>query len=397
MILKLHTKQKRIGVVLSLFAFLVFSIQLMSYRFNYEILISLIVGLLLIGSIFYENNFFKSLQGGVLLSIGLYYTYTYTYNLFGYWIYFGGLALLYRYKLIKDKILLNSIIYGGIYTIILVLAVVTKKEELHLILSYVSFSICSGVLIFMLFEEDIINLVRLNKNKEDEITGLQPVVLLGEKTAAIVHSFKNLFSQLNAATYFIKEDIDKDKGLATLEKVTEILHKRMDALLAISKAGYTLEKKLIDISQTIHNINYILLDDNAYKRNAKIELQVLPNIYAETIELEFILMIENILKNAVDALIEIKKYGLITIYLDHDKLEITNNGGAIASCGDCSQISCVHCKKYEKIGFTTKETGTGNGLFQVINTVKHNNWDILIRGIGDQTQITLYLKKGAAI
>jgi signal transduction histidine kinase len=391
--LPLLTKQKRIGVILSLFAFFVFTVQSIQSFLAPENIISLITGILMVGSIIYENRFFKSIQGGLLLAIGLFYTYTYTDNLFGYWIYFIGSTVLYKYGLLNNRIKLKAFLYTLIYSVVLILTVLIGKEPVSLLVRYAAFSLVSGILIFILFEEEIINLLKLNKKTEEELIGLQPIVLLGEKTSAIVHSFKNLFSQLNTATYFIKEDIDKEKGIATLEKVIGMLHKRMDALLSISKAGYTLEKKVIDISQTLHNINYILLEDNEFKRNAKIELEILPDVYVETIELEFILMMENILKNAIDALLEIKKYGLITIYLDHEKLEITNNGGAITTCKNCNTISCLHCKKYEKIGYTTREGGSGNGMFQILRTVKHNNWDILIRGFDNKTQITIYIKK----
>ena len=393
MILKLLTKQKRIGVILFLFAFLVFALQLTHAPFGPETPISLGTALLLIGSIFLDNNFFKWVQGGLLLAIGLFYTYFYTDNLFGYWIHFIGLVMLYKYGLIKNRIVLKTAIFIAIYLIVLVLTIVIRQETLNLIVRYFLFSGVSGILVFILFEEDIINLLKIKRKSEKELVELKPIVILGERTSSIVHSFKNLFSQLSSATYYIKENIDHDKGLEILDKVTKELHSRMNALLEISRAGFSPERKLIDVTKVVMNVKYVLLEDTDYKRNAKIELDLVPNVYSEIVELEFIMTLENIFRNAIEAIMETGQYGWIRVTLDHDKLEVVNNGGAIKTCSNCS-ASCLGCKKFSKIGYTTKERGSGNGIPQVIQFARSSGWDVKISGYDDKTSIKLFHHKG---
>jgi sensor histidine kinase regulating citrate/malate metabolism len=166
----------------------------------------------------------------------------------------------------------------------------------------------------------------------------------------------------------------------------------MIALLSISRAGFSIERRLLDITQAIMNVKYVLLEDNDYKRNAKLELELSSNVYSEVIELEFIMTLENIFRNAIEAIMETKQYGWIHVLLDHEKLEITNNGGAIKTCTDCA-LSCLECKKFSKIGYTTKERGSGNGIPQIIQFARSSGWDIKIKGYDDKTSITLLHKK----
>jgi sensor histidine kinase regulating citrate/malate metabolism len=107
-------------------------------------------------------------------------------------------------------------------------------------------------------------------------------------------------------------------------------------------------------------------------------------------------MVENILKNALEAILEKGAHGNIRIDLSEGKLTLANNGGAIVKCIDC-QDSCLNCRKYGHPGQTSKAERTGHGLAQVFGTCRRNGWDLKMKASGDWTIIEINLRKEGSL
>ena len=394
MTVKAETKtlQQKIGASISAFTFLILLIRIMNRYGLSETLGIATVLVIFIFTIFIDKRIFRFIQALIFLMLGYFYVFVDYSGFASYWMLINGVVLLYKYGFLDRHTVVKLAIITAGFVGFMLGAVVVNHVSLFIAIKYTLFTGFSFLGLFFLFEEQVLSLQQENTSQSTQLVELKPIIILGGRTAAIVHSFKNIFSQLSSATFYIKEDIDRDKGLEILQKGIKELHKRMDALLAISRAGYSLERKLIDVTSVVMNVKYILLEDADYKRNAKIEFNLEPNIYSDVIELEFIITMENIFRNAIEAIIETGHYGWIHVTMDREKIEVISNGGAIPTCIDCPR-SCLECKRFSKIGYTTKKTGSGNGVPQIIQFARSNNWDVQIRGFDDKTSVTLYYKR----
>jgi signal transduction histidine kinase len=265
-------------------------------------------------------------------------------------------------------------------------------------LSTFTFVAVNVVVLYFLFEEEIRELLVLNRQKDvfladqaAEIARLEPLSVLGERVAHVAHSFKNNLNQVSTALFLLEQAHDERAAADKLREFSSTLTERIENILMISRAGVDLEPEVFDAARLLEGLKEVYLTERSFVERTKTELTLAGPTYLETVRWDFILMVENILKNALEAITARGVFGTIRISLAETKLTLANDGGAMATCMNCHE-SCLNCPQFGRPGQTTKKNGSGHGLAQVMATCRKNGWSFRIRTHEDWTTFEIGLK-----
>lgn len=265
-------------------------------------------------------------------------------------------------------------------------------NKLDRLINYLIFLGFSIVMLYVLFEEEIRDLLRKNQSQDlalaDQaatIARLEPLSVLGERVAHVTHSFKNNLSQIGTALYYLEQGNDPEKARQKIEQFAKAMNERIDNILMVSRAGADQTVEVFDAARVLSGLNQVYLTEPRFLQQAKVELDIAEATAVEAVRWDFLLMAENILKNALEALTTKGTYGTIRVTLKGRRLTLANDGGAMPLCKTCPHDSCLECPNYGRPGQTTKATGSGHGLAQVFATCRKYGWMLKIRTEGDWT------------
>jgi len=264
-------------------------------------------------------------------------------------------------------------------------------------LTTLAFLVISGFVLLLLYEDEIRDLMAANQHKDAElaerarqIARLEPLSVLGERVAHVTHSFKNNLNQISTALFLLEQVGDPDRAAAKLREFSQALDERIENILMVSRAGVDLEPELFDVARILEGMRQVYLQEPSFVTRAKTILTVEGPHIVRAVRWDFLLLVENILKNAVEAISATRGTGTVRIDLSKGVLTIANDGGPIALCGTCGD-DCLACPRYGRPGQTTKAKGSGHGLAQVMTTCRANHWGLKIRTQEDWTLFEIRL------
>lgn len=198
------------------------------------------------------------------------------------------------------------------------------------------------------------------KKQQEEVKQKEKLAILGQMASGIVHEIKNPVTAIMGFNQLLKmkaEDEKMNLYCQYIERELNRLNKIVSDFLLFAKPRSPVFTEL-SLNQTIESMN-LLIDSYVFTRGVKIAYDFAEDVQpvcADKNQLEQVIL--NIVKNAVDAVIEVKE-PLIRISTGYDSLfresyiVIYNNGKALDQ------------EQKQKIGtpfFTTKSHGTGLGL-----------------------------------
>jgi hypothetical protein len=276
--------------------------------------------------------------------------------------------------------------------------------------NYLLFLASCLAFLYFIFEEEIRDLLASNKSKEKvlaakdtelavqaaEIARLEPLSVLGERVAHVAHSFKNQLNQISTVVFFLEQLHDERRAVDKLQEFTKTVNERIENILMISRAGVDLEPEEFDVARLLEGLRQVYLSERSFSDHATTELTSDGPLLLRAVRWDFILLVENILKNALEAIVDRGAHGTIRVDLSNGRLTIANDGGAMPLCGDCTG-SCLDCRHYGHPGQTNKAGGSGHGLAQVFSTCRKNGWGLRLRTSGHWTifEITLSARPSA--
>jgi len=310
-----------------------------------------------------------------------------------------GILLLQRFGFLQKHFVLKCVLILLWLTPWVILRDQVKTHvSVAVSLNTILFLSVNVVMLYILFEEEIRDLLATNKSKDRalaeqaaEIARLEPLSVLGERVAHVVHSFRNNLNQVGTALFMLEALHSEERAAEKLREFSKNITERIDNILMISRAGVDLEPEVFDVARLFEGLQQVYLSEPSFADHAKTELTLNGPAWVKAVRWDFILMIENILKNAVEAITARGIRGTIRIDLDGHRLTLANNGGAIETCVQCHD-SCLKCPKYGRPGQTTKKGVSGHGLSQVLGTCRKNGWDFRIRTHEDWTLFEIGLK-----
>lgn len=324
-------------------------------------------------------------------------------SFFAYWLIVFGIVLLYKYDFLKRGILWKSVVcFLWTFLWIYITAEQSPYSGFVTTVGHLLYMLMVLACLYALFEEEIRDLLAANKRKdveiaerEAEIARLEPLSTLGERVAHVAHSFKNNLSLLGTAQFHLEQGGDAGRALQKLQEFSRSINERIDNILMVSRAGADQSEEVFDAARVLAGLNQVYLTEPAFLQRAKVELEALEATPVMAVRWDFLLMVENILKNALEALTSKGGYGNIRVTLAARVLTIANDGGAMPLCHDC-QNDCLKCTLYGRPGQTTKPGGSGHGLAQVFATCRQYGWTCRIRTHEEWTIFEIGLAKPGA-
>lgn len=325
-------------------------------------------------------------------------------SFFGMWMFIIALAMIIKFEPF-GKYQIVAIVIGILYFLPWMIVVVTDLPGWHgnylgVAMDF-SFLIVAVMTLYFLFEEEIRALLASNSQKDlvlanqaVEIARMEPLSVLGERVAHVTHSFKNNLSHLKSIAVILEETKDPVKGAQMLHEVSASLNERIENILMVSRSGVDLEPEAFDAARVLEGVKFVYLTEPSFAKHVWHETNVSGPVTIYAVRWDFILMVENILKNALQAVQERQVRGIVRVELAAGLLTISNNGGAMELCQNCIG-DCLECHLYGKPGLSSRKNGTGHGLAQVFATCRKNRWSLRIRTEGEWTIFQILLAKPA--
>ena len=220
--------------------------------------------------------------------------------------------------------------------------------------------------------EAILNLIKFSENSFNELsineaeknnleTQNQNLIrneFLAKKSRYISHEIKNHLSIIDVYNRII-EKTEKDNP--TINNATKIIFNSIQNVVKLLQSL----KNFGEVDLNLYDLNFVInetidgLKEMAISNNIKITVDLREKVNVVIDKDKFQNVILNLVKNAVEALKEnnkSKKLIEITSKIDNDKVSlfIMNNG---------EKISKEHQQKIFEEGYTTKQEGSGLGLY----------------------------------
>lgn len=249
----------------------------------------------------------------------------------------------------------------------------------------------------VVFEDEVRSLLRDLRARDADVhrqaarlSALEPQSALGERVAHVAHSFKNNLAQLQAVSVLLKDPQEREEAGALLDAILSSLNERIDTVLMVSQAGGRPEPETFDVVRVLEGLRYVFFTDRAFEKTVQSFLTLEGPFEITAVRWDFILMVENLVKNAYEALQAQGRRGTLKITLIGGLLTLANDGGAMPLCADCAG-NCQDCRTYGRPGYSTKKGGTGQGLQQVWSVCRRYGWPLRIRTDGDWTMFQILL------
>ncbi len=231
--------------------------------------------------------------------------------------------------------------------------------------------------------------LQANSIQHHDLTELHKdrLTLLGQMTSSFVHEFRNPLTSIKGFVQLLKAEQPELPYLDIILTELEQLNSRISQFLLVSrKEGIQALPTVFPINELINEI-ITFIYPSIVDNNASIEANIETNftIYGHRDEIRQVLL--NIILNAVDVLTS-SKDPRITIYghqeANDNILEIINNGPEIKK----EMIDDIF-----KPFITTKESGTGLGLFVSKEIIEKHNGTITCSSTKNHTNFTIILPK----
>lgn len=254
-----------------------------------------------------------------------------------------------------------------------------NKNMMDIIFSIsISFIIIIFLIVYNFLNLKYIETKEYLKEKEKEI-------LLGSVAAGVAHEIRNPLNSINYSIEFLKTFVSEEKAqkyfsiiMGEIQRIDKTLREFLDIRKEI-----TIEKAPIVINDILKEIIFLVEAEYKslgihleYKENAVLQME------ADRDRIKEVLI--NILKNAKEALDGREK--------KHIEVSVSKNNIKIIDTG--IGMSEEEAEEVFSLYFTTKDTGSGIGLFRAKKIIEAHNGEIVVKsrkGIG--TEIGLYFKK----
>ena len=254
------------------------------------------------------------------------------------------------------------------------------------------------LLLWIAFAETLKTYIDRTKELELERRKDSVFVRFGRNTAGLVHNLRNMLTVAYGFNDLIGKEVESDY----VKNLVEREHAAFDRMsgtiartLAIVKAKQETSTKPVDLNELVAGLMDFLSTDLKFKHDVQPKLKLTDSKLIVSVQpLELCEVIENLIRNSWEAMsskeretpnvIEIETFAAPTI-----GFIVRDNGPGFPGLTSCAN---EECRRYFRIGQTTKEHGTGLGVAFVLEAAQSNGWDIEIAsnpGGGFETRIQL--------
>lgn len=212
------------------------------------------------------------------------------------------------------------------------------------------------------------------------------LTILGQISSSFVHEFRNPLTSVIGFSKLLRRELHDHKYLDIIDRELDQLSYRITQFLHTSKIG-DLDNKIEKVNLTKLVMDLItFLYPSIADEDVTVTTNFQPNvtIFGSKEELKQVFL--NILFNSIDALKQLNKAREIYVSCNEEdsrvNVTISNNGPTIPA----------HVREtiFEPF-YTTKEMGTGIGLFVCKKIIEKHNGEIICQSDENETKFTVYL------
>ncbi len=272
------------------------------------------------------------------------------------------------------------------------------------------FSIASIPILYWIFEDESKRVAAQKRELERRVKKDLPFVEFGKNIGGIVHDLKNdlgLFSMFGQLLMMNKGETISDRQLEEYQRYVHRFSDRIERILLVTRIRHDEKFRKTEIVSLLRSVLYVFQTNLDFRRVVHFTFQHShEQIYVETIPVEVVSIMENVVRNSCEALVD--HYGddpqaisratlLLQCTVSEHSVTVTvkDNGPGIPSCANCRSGNCLECSEFE-LGTTTKETGNGIGLITVKSAARRIGVSVCMKseeGRGVTTEIAFPLSE----
>jgi signal transduction histidine kinase len=262
-----------------------------------------------------------------------------------------------------------------------------KKNLLQLGIAWF-ISILLSLYLSMIIYKEIRSYEKEINKSNDKMMFQSKQALIGELFSMIAHQWRQPINKIASIVALVRFELendqiskeDIDKSCEEIEDSVEFMSETIDDFRTFYKP--TTSTKMVNL-KTLITRSIFFLKNSIQKNDIKI-IKKLEDIEMELYRNEFLQVMLNLIKNAIDA-IGTQGVVIIKLYRENEKVVISvENSG--------KSIEKDVMKKIFEPYFTTKDESMGLGLYMTkIIVEKHMKGEILVEALRDGTRFTIIL------
>jgi signal transduction histidine kinase len=213
--------------------------------------------------------------------------------------------------------------------------------------------------------------VARNSALRDELIKNQVFINFGKYTSNIVHNLKSKLAGIQGFNELMSESEEIEKSFLQIQsRAIDEAITMVNGLMKSVRYSQQLKAERVHLSELVKNCVEIAKSRSKSESEIHFQMDFMTDDYIMVVPSEMIQVIDNIIKNAAEALPKINGKISIKTYAKQDKIYISvkDNGSGIDACNKCDENKCLTCNRFA-IGKTTKPQGTGIGILFVRDTL----------------------------
>jgi signal transduction histidine kinase len=231
----------------------------------------------------------------------------------------------------------------------------------------------------------------------EELKENQLFIQFGKHTAGLVHNMKSKLMSIRGFNEVLEKHVKDPKLETFLDYQKRAIDQMIDLtrnLLFSAKSFNESTTHVISLDILIKGVLEIYSSDTVFRRGVRIK-KVLRQAYCVASPRDIIIMVENLITNALEAMegTERKELQVETGMKEtHSFISVSDTGEGFPFCRThCAKETCIECPSIG-YGKTTKPGGTGLGMATVRDTLKALRGDVIIESQpGEGSSVTIFL------
>lgn len=250
------------------------------------------------------------------------------------------------------------------------------------VLNLVNFAVTIFAILYVLFEEEIGYLTRqrdrLNRRAED----LRPFAELGNNVAGLVHDLRGDIAGVYAVAEI--ERLSGNHDLADkLKAYGERLNKRVDTIMYVATARDRRDVEEIEFKRLVDNAVYYFAGVHRdLKHKILFEVEGDESVVIRASRATVLVVVENVVRNSIEATEGQAIRRVATRFYPNGERVIVQieNTGRPLPFGNGMPIN-VRTSGYFRRGYSSKESGSGIGMYNVIRALTRLGAEMTIQDI----------------
>ncbi|MEW5814086.1 MAG: HAMP domain-containing sensor histidine kinase [Spirochaetota bacterium] len=287
-----------------------------------------------------------------------------------------GVILGFQYGFFRKWLKAKLIISLGLFGLITILAANFKQDfGFPFGVPTAIMTVALIYLFWVVFADEIKQLVRETHALQEEIDRERAFVELGRNLLGVVHNLKSRLMALSGFMELVEEEGDKKmvEYASMQRKAYHQIVEMVENLMFVATSYQNVNPQPVSLNKIVKGIIEIFNANLDFKQTVivKVELDS-GNDTIMAAPQELLRLLENLVNNSYESMTTANQNEIKILSAQEDdrlKLSLSDNGRGIPFCDQCRHHNCLNCREF-RLGRTSKKGGHGIGMIEVLAYVK---------------------------